>query len=329
MKTKLALAFIVLAPSLAAAAGAPTPQLPRPLMVDASNLAAGAVDDATWSAWRVGDTGSSRPLALAPTSDARWLTTTVLESADSRGAWLLLGRAPGFAATLLVRNSEVPSAVTEIVTPRVDAAAQPGGFALSWSASTAAGLAGWRLERSENGSEWTSVAMQAADAVSATDAPPDGAWTWRLVPVLADGVDAGVSGTPSPVVRASDGDLDDDGIADTADRCRVFADPTQADADGDGVSNACEVVFADVAPRGAPDGVVGLADVIRLLRFAVGLDTPSPTEALVADIAPALVLTGSPDRATPRLLAPRSIGVDDAVLALRVSVGLTTLEAPR
>jgi hypothetical protein len=330
MKTTLALTLLVLSPAVARAADAPAPMLPRPIVMDATALDAGTLASATWIAWRAGDPSSAQPVIAAEAGDSRWLTTTVLEPADARGSWLLLGRAPGFAATVLARAGELPPAATAIEAPEIAATASPSGIALSWSASPAAGLAGWRLERSADGAEWSLVALLPPDATGTSDAPPPGPWIWRLVPELVDGIDTGLVGAPSRLVRASDGDLDDDGVADDADRCRVFADASQADRDGDGISDACEVAFADVAPRGAPDGVVGLNDVIRLLRFAVGLETPDAAESLVADIAPALVLPGtSPERATPRLLAPRTIGIDDAVLALRVSVGLATLEPPR
>ncbi|MCZ6598497.1 MAG: hypothetical protein O7B99_12715, partial [Planctomycetota bacterium] len=81
--------------------------------------------------------------------------------------------------------------------------------------------------------------------------------------------------------------------------------------------------LGDVSPRGAPDGDVSVGDVVTVLRFTVGLATPSDLEILRADLSPSVVID---DSSVPRLL--RRIGdgrldVGDVVAILRVSVGLT------
>jgi subtilisin family serine protease len=70
--------------------------------------------------------------------------------------------------------------------------------------------------------------------------------------------------------------------------------PLLADTDGDGLSDWAEVYThgtsptlsdkADLAPRGAPDGQVTLADLLVLVRLAEGLAAPTALEAILADM---------------------------------------------
>jgi len=103
---------------------------------------------------------------------------------------------------------------------------------------------------------------------------------------LSDGAEVLTYGS-NPLVTDSDGD----GVVDGADNCPMQVNPGQADCDGDGVGDACDPDFpcpvgllGDLAPRGAPDGVLTMADVTVLLRFIEGLATPTPEEAVVADL---------------------------------------------
>jgi hypothetical protein len=59
-------------------------------------------------------------------------------------------------------------------------------------------------------------------------------------------------------------------------------------------------------------GTVTVADALRILRIAVGLVTPVPTDLLFGDVAP----EGAPDGV---------ISVADALLILRIAVGLTVI----
>jgi hypothetical protein len=79
-------------------------------------------------------------------------------------------------------------------------------------------------------------------------------------------------------------------------------------------------VPADVAPRGRPNGLVDIADVVVLLRMAVGLDAPTPEELLRADIAPAVHEQGG-----PAVGGDGEVNIGDVVLGLRASVRLETL----
>ena len=76
----------------------------------------------------------------------------------------------------------------------------------------------------------------------------------------------------------------------------------------------------DLAPAGAPDGRVDIADVVRMLRASVQLDQLSEDEAARADLAPGttagMVWTATPDC---------QVNISDVIVALRASVGLVTL----
>ena len=76
----------------------------------------------------------------------------------------------------------------------------------------------------------------------------------------------------------------------------------------------------DVAPLGAPDGIVNVGDALVALRFALGLETPSQEEVAHGDVAP-LDDNGQPQ-------PDGSITVGDALVILRKALGLVdwTLE---
>jgi hypothetical protein len=80
---------------------------------------------------------------------------------------------------------------------------------------------------------------------------------------------------------------------------------------------------ADVAPRGRPDGAATVADVVMLLRMAVGLERPAGEELVRADVAPA-----ARDGALTAVGGNGVVDVADVVLALRAAVGLDLLAWP-
>jgi subtilisin family serine protease len=89
-------------------------------------------------------------------------------------------------------------------------------------------------------------------------------------------------------------DTDGDGLSDMEEVKIYDTSPLRADTDGDGISDFDEVMVyhtnpnisnkGDIAPRGAPDGKVDIADLLILSRFVEGLDVPTARENALADI---------------------------------------------
>jgi hypothetical protein len=192
------------------------------------------------------------------------------------------------------------------------------------------GVEGWIVERATDGGPFAEVGRVDAATTTYADAAPAGSHVHALRALLSAGVVGLQSSRPSEaVVVVPPPDRDGDGVADATDNCDVFANADQGDADGDAIGDACEIRFGDTAPAGAPDGRVDVADVVRGLRFAVGLDVPSLEEQRRADVAPADVTPGPPDVARPRAVAPPRVDVADVVLTLRAAVGLTVFAEAR
>ncbi|MEM7245048.1 MAG: YHYH protein [Acidobacteriota bacterium] len=122
----------------------------------------------------------------------------------------------------------------------------------------------------------------------------------------------------------SDVDFDGDGVENTSDNCELYANAGQADTDMDGLGDACEHLWGDCAPAGAPDGNVDISDVVHVLRIAVGLVDPSDDELRRGNVAPA---QGDP-LLEPTLEDPRTIDIADVVMVLRMAVGLVEFGEP-
>ncbi len=88
-------------------------------------------------------------------------------------------------------------------------------------------------------------------------------------------------------------DADGDGL-NHDDELLYGTSPTNADTDGDGLSDWAEIYTyktnpivsnkGDIAPKGAPDGKVDIADLLILTRFVEALDIPSTLEKTLADM---------------------------------------------
>lgn len=180
---------------------------PARLVLDAPD---GAPPDAslTWRAWSPGHgevvapllvedhVGAAEPRVLSlrlPSGAEAW--TLLVEGEAGGDAWIAVARGfDAFRAEL--RPVPVPEAEVE---PARSASAQGATrVRLSWRAAAApVGLGGWQVLRSVGFGEPEIVGEVGASASSFVDEPPAGEITWRLRPVLAEGV-------TGPAGRASD-----------------------------------------------------------------------------------------------------------------------------
>jgi len=94
---------------------------------------------------------------------------------------------------------------------------------------------------------------------------------------------------------ALDSDTDNDNLSDYDEDRTYGTDPLLVDTDGDGLSDGDEVnsygtdpLFnnnpGDLAPRGAPDGVLNAADVLVITQLLTGQITATPGELLLGDL---------------------------------------------
>ena len=90
-------------------------------------------------------------------------------------------------------------------------------------------------------------------------------------------------------------DTDSDGLSDYDEDRAYGTDPLDYDTDADGLSDGDEVNIygtdplftnnpGDLAPRGAPDGVLNAADALILTRLVTGQITATPVELLLGDL---------------------------------------------
>ena len=183
-----------------------------------------------------------------------------------------------------------------------------GRFAVAW----ANGLDEW-LDPSGTGA----LGVDGADPPAPCEGPDsDGDGTPDACDVCPD--------TPDP----EQADLDGDGVGDLCDGCVHHPDPEQVDLDGDGRTAGCDFLYGDLAPAGAPDGRLDVADVLRALRAAVDLEALTDAEFQAANVAPAVLTGDSPRLATPTAEPPLVLDVGDVLLTLQAAVGLIEFAEP-
>ena len=126
-------------------------------------------------------------------------------------------------------------------------------------------------------------------------------------------------------------DTDGDGLSDGTelafDGDGLSYDPTTdlnpfaADTDGDGIGDALEVALGSnpllISSTPATgdindDGSVGGADILLVIKFILGLTTPTPEQAARADVAPIIGGVSVPDQ---------NIGIGDALIIQRIVFG--------
>jgi hypothetical protein len=73
---------------------------------------------------------------------------------------------------------------------------------------------------------------------------------------------------------------------------------------------------------------VNVLDVVRALRFVVGVEQATAEELRRGNVAPATLFAATPERATPTLEGAPTVEVTDVVLLLRAAVGLTVFTDP-
>ena len=336
-------AAVLLSVTLAAASAFAGTSLPRPItgaVLPASDgtTAAGL----QWRAWSqaapsrqsVGQPGESRVGTLRADGFFGDIGDVAYDRlATNPGPWWVAveGRAPDGNAVFAISGAAQPgpfpsASLTTLAAPVM--ALDGASVSLTWDDVFQPGVAAVAILR--HGPTTASEVGRVTSGATFVDAPPVGTWSWSLRPIFAGGV-AGTEASPASNVVTISPPVDGDGdhVADVSDNCVMFANPDQADADHDGVGDACELAFGDVAPAGRPDGVVDVSDVVRVLRISVGLDAPTTADVAACNVAPAWISTDVPPVVTPTMQEPRVVDVSDVVLVLKAAVGLTRFATPR
>jgi hypothetical protein len=335
----LAALFLALGPPHARAQVAHVP-LPRIVTAPLAPTPASVIaeDQLTWRAWpdadpsRVIDGPAPRAGFVARPGGA-WADIGSVASGRPQGeTWTLLvegSRHAGVTRGPVHGSPQSKPPIQLIALPVPAARESASGVELAWEPPSIAALEGVAILRTTDGVAWEILGRAAADegAFLDRDAPDVALYALRLILL------GGLAGREMSATVGVGADADADGLPDGLDRCAAFADPDQRDSDGDGVSDACDFAWGDVHPSGRPDGVITAGDIVRMLRFAVELETPSPPELRAADVAPADPEIGAepglPALLTPRVRSVHVVAVDDVGLALRAAVGLARFSAPR
>jgi hypothetical protein len=241
------------------------------------------------------------PQSVAPGSSNAYVVT--LSGSPTQGGGLNVAASSGF----LVAGTGCKLVGAELT--HVSGGARTWSF--SWTAPSATGPA---------------LIWVAAIAVNGSGDAEGDAWALQTVPITVAGappLDTDGDTTPdssdcapsNPAVHPLAAENCVNGIDDN---CNALVD----EADPGCGAVAPSHVLGDLAPRGAPDERISVADVVVALRLAVQLDTPTADEMVTGDVAPGAVT--EPWTTPPVFTASPngSIDVGDAVVILRAAVGL-------
>jgi hypothetical protein len=141
--------------------------------------------------------------------------------------------------------------------------------------------------------------------------------SWRVSHVgrwVFPGLFAGILAITSPGLAQTPPDLDGDETPDATDNCLVGSNPDQANADGDGIGDACDLTPADAQDSGRlviTPKTLNLKSKGRVVTTVIELSPPS--------IPPGLIPPASSSKAPCRssCLRPRSSGTAMRMAPLR------------
>jgi hypothetical protein len=133
------------------------------------------------------------------------------------------------------------------------------------------------------------------DPLSITDGDGDGVLDNRDNCIMVSNANQ-LNTDSDPLGNACDLDDDNDGLDDTVE-IGLGTDPLLADTDGDGLDDGVDPnpltanADGDLAPYGAPDGIINAADLFIARQIILGTIVPTAQDIIHADIYP----LGMPD----------------------------------
>ena len=167
----------------------------------------------------------------------------------------------------------------------------------SFASPTVAGAAALLLDEDPTRTPAQLANLLQSYAVDVGIAGPDNVYGYGLLQLPLINSDSDALTNVDEIAYGTDpldDDTDDDGLNDSDEITLHGTDPLLADTDGDGINDYSEVVVSgsdptvsnrgDLAPRGALDGVVDVADYLILTRLVTGAITATGSEIVFGDL---------------------------------------------